>query len=416
MALERFVPRWSHVLATALSLWIGCAAIAQHQQRPRPGACCITLPAGSLVCIQLTRAECATLGGQFGGEFTSCTAGNVCPSAPTGACCITVGGGGQGQGRPVTTCSILNEVQCGNRGGIFMGNGVTCRAANCQPPPPPTGACCFRGGICTTLTLVDCGRQGGHFQGASTGCASTPCPGAPQGACCVQIAGGQNGGPVNCILTDAVRCSLQGGVYQGDGTTCRTAGCPPVPPPVGACCHQGLCSMLTRRDCQNIGGRYYGDRSTCVTTACPGAPTGACCLQSQGGTVHCRVMDAVSCSIQGGTYRGDGTSCASTTCISPTVRACCVRTASGGFTCVEVHPLACATLSGTFSGPGIPCSSVPCPPACVCDINGDGVVNAADETAFQLLFAAGNADLDMDGDTDLDDWTAFYACYPQGCP
>jgi hypothetical protein len=88
---------------------------------------------------------------------------------------------------------------------------------------------------------------------------------------------------------------------------------------------------------------------------------------------------------------------------------------AGGHTCVQVQAAACSILGGTFSGLGIPCSTVPCPPACPCDINADGVVDAADEAAFLGLFAAMNADLDGDGDTDLDDWDVFYSCFPQGC-
>lgn len=412
--------RSAHFLAVAVSLIF--ATLAQAQGRPRPGACCVTTPSGSLVCIEITRADCASIGGQFAGEFTRCDAPNACAGSPVGACCIQRPGGqggSSGGGQP-PLCLILNEVQCLNRGGIFQGNGTTCAPPGCPLPPTPTGACCLGPSVCIQLSSRDCRNQGGNYRGDNTACTSAPCPGAPRGACCVQIqlgSGGSSGAPINCILTDAVTCANQGGIYQGDNTTCRTANCPPVSPAVGACCVAGTCTILTLNDCRAIRGIYFGHTSVCSTTPCPGALTGACCIAAAGGqTTPCIILDEVSCRNRGGIYRGDTTACQSVTCISPTLGACCVRSAAGAFSCVEISPAACTLLGGAFSGLGTPCSAVPCPPACPCDINGDGVVDAADEAAFLLLFAAGNADFDQDGDTDLDDWAAFYSCYPQGCP
>jgi hypothetical protein len=78
-------------------------------------------------------------------------------------------------------------------------------------------------------------------------------------------------------------------------------------------------------------------------------------------------------------------------------------------------PAMCTTLNGTFGGLGSTCAMLPCPPvSCVCDWNADGVVDVADEAAFLIDFAAGTADVDGDGDTDQDDWNAFYACYHAG--
>jgi hypothetical protein len=408
------------LLAAAALLLL--AAFAHAQGQPRPGACCISTPSAGLVCIEVTRADCTTLGGLFGGEFSRCNAGNVCAGAPTGACCIAQSGGHAGGGGigPPPICTIINQVQCTNRGGVFQGNGTTCAPPGCPLPPTPTGACCFGPSGCTQLTSRDCRTQGGNYRGDNTACTTTPCPGAPRGACCVQIhpgQGGPSGSPINCILTDAVTCANQGGIYQGDNTTCRAANCPPVPPPTGACCRGGSCSILTAHDCRLLGGNYRGNGSDCATTSCPGAPTGACCIaRGNGQSVPCVILDEASCRNRGGIYRGDATICQSVTCISSALGACCVRSSTGAYTCVEIDPVVCTILGGTFSGLGIPCSAAACPPPCPCDINGDGVVNAADEAAFLLLFAAGNADFDQDGDTDLDDWAAFYSCYPQGCP
>lgn len=413
------LPRLRFLLA-ALCLCMAGPAHAQHPQGQRPGACCITTASGSLVCVTVTPTDCATLGGQFAGANVPCTAGNPCPNAPTGACCLALPGQGNGRpgggGGPATRCVILNEVQCANQGGTFMGNGTACTPPPCPAPPPATGACCMAQGACAVMTPQACRQQSGTYRGHNTTCSSAPCPGAPRGACCVQHSGGQNGN-TNCIFTDAVTCALLGGTYAGDNVHCRNANCPPLAPRTGACCIGSVCSILTPQDCRSQGGAFHGFQSVCATTVCPGAPTGACCLAAPGGqSVSCIITSQAACTIRGGIYQGDSTTCRTVTCISPTVGACCVRSASGTFNCIEVSPAVCTILGGTFGGLGVPCSAVPCPPPCPCDINGDGVVDAADEAAFQLLFAAGNADVDMDGDTDLDDWTAFYACYPQGCP
>ncbi|MBX3386742.1 MAG: hypothetical protein KF768_09240 [Phycisphaeraceae bacterium] len=289
----------------------------------------------------------------------------------------------------------------------------------CPPPPTPTGACCLAGGACITLTAQNCRVQGGVYQGDGADCAVTPCPGAPRGACCVQIHGsrGNSGATSNCILTDRVRCNIQGGTYVGDNTDCRTANCPPTQPLMGACCTAGQCTVTTAQTCRSASGIYFGDRTVCTTTSCPGAPTGACCQSTSGGAVvPCAIRTRAACVSVGGAYRGDGVACQSVSCIAPHLGACCVPLSGGGHGCVQVRSADCTTLGGSFLGASVACPSVQCPPPCPCDINGDGVVDLADEVAFLTLFNANMADLDNDGDTDQDDAAVFYSCYPQGCP
>ncbi|MCC5786479.1 MAG: hypothetical protein JJU33_07250 [Phycisphaerales bacterium] len=58
-----------------------------------------------------------------------------------------------------------------------------------------------------------------------------------------------------------------------------------------------------------------------------------------------------------------------------------------------------------------------CPPACLPDINGDGVVDADDFFEFLSLFAAGDlrADFNNDGVIDADDFFKFLALFAAGC-
>lgn len=84
------------------------------------------------------------------------------------------------------------------------------------------------------------------------------------------------------------------------------------------------------------------------------------------------------------------------------------------YVCVDVTSGVCAVLGGTYSGFSTACATVNCP-ECACDLNHDGVVDAADEAIALGAFAANNFDFDHDGDTDQDDLTAFYACRNAGC-
>ncbi len=58
-----------------------------------------------------------------------------------------------------------------------------------------------------------------------------------------------------------------------------------------------------------------------------------------------------------------------------------------------------------------------CPPACIPDLNADGVVDADDFFLFLQLFAAGDprADINNDGVIDADDFFAFLTLFAAGC-
>ena len=72
----------------------------------------------------------------------------------------------------------------------------------------------------------------------------------------------------------AFLCAEIGGAYQGDNTLCPDVTCPP---PIGVCCLNGICQVITQNDCDEQGGAYQGNFTTCADTFCP-PPPGACCL------------------------------------------------------------------------------------------------------------------------------------------
>ena len=401
---------------------IGSCGTAAMGQTARVGACCARISSGSLVCVQVTRADCTTLGGTYDGDMTSCSSPGVCQGAPRGACCLPGRPGSSGgHGGSGNLCNpTMNEVQCVNAGGTYQGDGVSCRSVNCPQPPPATGACCFALGVCAQVTRGQCVTQGGTYHGDRSDCATTLCPGAPRGACCLPTPGGNGHGPPvgQCTHLPQVLCVQRGGVYQGDNTSCRNVSCPPPPLPTGACCIAGVCTQTDLRTCQTQSGTYMGNNTSCTTTPCPGALRGACCLPPRGGgggVSNCMRVPQALCNAMGGLYQGDGTQCPPRGCPASTfVGACCTQDPAGSYLCVDVTQAVCSVLGGTYSGLGVVCATVNCP-GCPCDLNGDGVVDLADEAIALANHAALNFDFDHDGDTDQDDLTAFYACINAGC-
>ena len=92
------------------------------------------------------------------GFDTQCS--TPCPVTPvlTGACCFPTGG-----------CTILSAADCATAGGAYQGDNTTCSP---NPCPLPTGACCFADGSCLVNTANDCA---GIYQGDFTSCDPNPC-------------------------------------------------------------------------------------------------------------------------------------------------------------------------------------------------------------------------------------------------
>ncbi len=78
----------------------------------------------------------------------------------------------------------------------------------------------------------------------------------------------------------------------------------------GACCINGVCSILSESDCTGGGGNYLGDDTTCDGVDCT---QGACCFDTS-----CIVFTPSDCSDDGGIYQGDGTTCSPNPCCGGT--------------------------------------------------------------------------------------------------
>ncbi|MDG2291314.1 MAG: hypothetical protein P8L37_01550 [Phycisphaerales bacterium] len=113
----------------------------------------------------------------------------------------------------------------------------------------PAGACCV-GTSCVVLEQDNCEDGGGTFIGEDTNCSGDPC--TPTGACCTGT---------SCSVGTESDCN---GTYLGDGTDCSND---PCAAPTGACCVSGNCTIQSEADC---GGTYFGDGSNCAGDPCGG--------------------------------------------------------------------------------------------------------------------------------------------------
>ena len=180
----------------------------------------------------------------------------------------------------------MTELECTD---TYLGDGTDCTEDPCEDESEedPTGACCD-GDSCTIVTALECE---GTYQGDDSDCTSCDTP----GACCVEGV---------CLegLTSA-QCLENTGFYQGDGSTCDPDPCNPVNS-LGSCCFVGSCQTLDQETCEGFDGTYLGDGTNCTSDPCPAQ--GACCVDGV-----CSVVGPDECA---GEYLGDDTDCSTSPC------------------------------------------------------------------------------------------------------
>ena len=96
-----------------------------------------------------------------GGQDRPSLVVNFTPTTIVGACC-------QGE-----TCTLETPADCATLGGVYNGDGTTCAPNPCVDP---AGACCAGDGTCTDETQSVCEGGGGNWQGGTSSCATVECP------------------------------------------------------------------------------------------------------------------------------------------------------------------------------------------------------------------------------------------------
>jgi hypothetical protein len=97
-------------------------------------ACCYEDAVGTIICDDLTVADCIAVNGTPLGTGTDCVTANLqgwCdPPPPTGACCL-----------PNGNCVVTTAAVCVAHNGVYQGDGTDCTAINicpkCIPPDVP---------------------------------------------------------------------------------------------------------------------------------------------------------------------------------------------------------------------------------------------------------------------------------------
>ncbi|UCE59358.1 MAG: hypothetical protein JSU63_18190 [Phycisphaerales bacterium] len=110
------------------------------------------------------------------------------------------------------TCTVLSPTDCATAGGVYKGDGSTCAPVN-----PCVGACCYPDGSCADVA-GDTGCVGGTYQGDGTLCATTDCP-QPGGDCGNPLAVGPlpfTDTNTNCGLGEAYDTTCLGSYDGGD--------------------------------------------------------------------------------------------------------------------------------------------------------------------------------------------------------
>jgi hypothetical protein len=176
-----------------------------------------------------------------------------------------------------------------------------------------TGVCCYQdncASYCDMRTEDDCLAFFGSTYFPNTTCATVNCPPPPEfyGACCYQI-----DNVAQCFETDAIGCENVLGLWY-PGLPCECIPCD-QPKPRGACCYfdttSGLmiCAEMFQYDCdKKPESSYAGDYTVCDDEYCC-KPIGACCVNGQ-----CLLVTQNQCEIGGGSYLGDGAVCDNVQC------------------------------------------------------------------------------------------------------
>ncbi len=302
----------------------------------------------------------------YGEGNLSHTVGTTCAAlaaagmcgAITGACC---------EGDPAAMCTEKCAAECASDGGLYRGNGTTCEPNLC------IGACCVTGG-CVDLTTDTCDTFGGTYREDGTTCATLSQEQECGGACCVGFFGTNL---TDCwIVPDRQSCTTAFPlmVYQGDGANCPNPpdpdpdpgepddglGCGNLPDPdypdlytgpYTACClPDGMCINTPPGFCTAgwVQGASHPSGTQCsdVGVTCD---VGPCCF-SDG---DCQLIMEHACLGRGGTPT-PGELCESDTCLQPT-GACCSADAQ----CTSSSEAACLASGGEYQGDAVPCPPVP---------------------------------------------------------
>ena len=153
--------------------------------------------------------------------------------------------------------SIIWDIECLGAMGVGAEPGVQC----CPPDAPIEGACCLTDGSCQDLEETDCINLDGDWLGEGTDCDTAHCA-QPFGACCLEDGSCQDLTEDDCLALT--------GVWEGMGTACATTDCPqPTVCCVGVDCY----IVFNEQECDALQGMWYPGEDACEPNPCEIVPT-----------------------------------------------------------------------------------------------------------------------------------------------
>jgi hypothetical protein len=156
--------------------------------------------------------------------------------APERACC-----------NPTThACTIQTEADCATAGGVWKSNVTTCTPNPCIP----TGACCWGSTVinCSILSEADCSAKPhplyshGVWKGEAVPCEPYPCTVLQERVCCLP--------DHSCQVLNSFQCTDLGGTWHDHYESCADAHCDAL----GACCVGTTCTMAWEAECKVLNG------------------------------------------------------------------------------------------------------------------------------------------------------------------
>ncbi|MCB9853815.1 MAG: proprotein convertase P-domain-containing protein [Phycisphaerales bacterium] len=336
------------------------------------GSCC--LPDNR--CVVNQDADCAALGGSFGGPDTDC--------GFRGACCLP------------NTCIATSRDCCLAGGGSYVGDGTSCGDVSGMPDTYDSGAITLpiTDNALTTsdINVPDSGTVADvnvamdithTFQadldidlihsGITVRVMEDQCGGNDDLSVTFDD---EAAGPIVCAqpsvgtFTPLNSLTAFDGVDRAGAWTLNVfddaggdtgslnnwqviidgVGESPCDAGSGACCVDTVtCTPnQTVAQCSAVGGTFLGPNSTCSAGACD--IRGACCNNITGG---CSIESEADCAAGNGTYQGDFSDCSSSPC--PIVVGACCNADASCTNNVMFDP--CTAAGGSWQGPNTICST-----------------------------------------------------------
>jgi hypothetical protein len=292
--------------------------------------------------------------GTYLGNGSTCVGwdcNTMAPIPPTAACCAAA----------LTFCEVYTKLECDSVGGTWFPNEPCPITGNACDMP--SHVCCLPNGNCTLTTTRDCNARFGTSIILLSTCVPNPCSTPALGTCCFTT----NTEPPSftCIVMPETDCenlptvdpTIIAPPAWSPFDTCEpyfpfgksgACGDPGTKSPLGACCVNGMCSIVEESSCDP---KNFIEGVGCQPVPCEIPTGGACC---QGISCTTEISNA-ACTALGGFFTPYVTCEANPVFCSNLAVACCTT-----YGCQLLSAVDCETEGFTPGAAGSSCTPDPC--------------------------------------------------------